>query len=40
MKLNDRKNKAKDESELPVHIKRSFSYILLAFFLMILVNLF
>jgi L-asparagine transporter-like permease len=40
IKLNNRKNKAKDESELPVYIKRSFSYILLAFFLMILVNLF
>ncbi len=40
MNLNNRKNKAKDKSELPVYIKRSFSYILLAFFLMILVNIF
>jgi L-asparagine transporter-like permease len=37
--LNSRKNKTKDDSKLPIYVKRSFSYILIAFFLMILVNL-
>lgn len=38
--LNSEKNKTTDDSKLPIHLKRSFSWILGAFFLMILVNLF
>ena len=38
--LNSEKNKTTEDSKLPVYLKRSFSWILGGFFLMILVNLF